>query len=289
LAQLAQLKNFLNRVQEEYHRPQFLFSDPLEFVHRFNDPWDQEAVALLSALLAYGNVKQIRKSIENALERMNVAEPSGPAAFVRGLRKPGRRRRLAESFDGWVHRFNRGPDILLLFELLSRSWAEHGSLGAHFVRGLKSSDSDFAGALDALIVEYRAWAGERPDVGAFKYLLTTPADGSCCKRWCMFLRWMGRKDALDPGLWSESGALVATFPAGRFLRADQLVIPLDTHIGRISRDLGLTKRKVMGWSAAVEVTERLRKMDPVDPVRFDFALSRLGILRIKDFQRGVLS
>jgi uncharacterized protein (TIGR02757 family) len=93
----------------------------------------------------------------------------------------------------------------------------------------------------------------------------------------MFLRWMGRRDAVDPGLWTEQGAM-APVVRGRALHASQLIIPLDTHTGRISQYLGLTKRKSLNWRAACEVTERLRLCDPQDPVKYDFALARLGIL-----------
>lgn len=126
------------------------------------------------------------------------------------------------------------------------------------------------------------------DSSSFHFLLTAPQDGSVCKRWCMFLRWMGRKDALDPGLWAEAGglarensrssALAATISRGHHLRPEQLILPLDTHTGRISRYLGLTNRKTLHWAAALEITERLRQVDARDPVRFDFALARLGIL-----------
>jgi uncharacterized protein (TIGR02757 family) len=91
----------------------------------------------------------------------------------------------------------------------------------------------------------------------------------------MFLRWMGRKDQLDPGLWSETGPLRT---AETYLHPSQLVLPLDTHTGRISQYLSLTSRKSLNWKAALEVTARLRKSDPLDPTRYDFALSRMGIL-----------
>jgi uncharacterized protein (TIGR02757 family) len=94
----------------------------------------------------------------------------------------------------------------------------------------------------------------------------------------MFLRWMGRNDELDPGLWGARGKLRPTFSVGRFLSPHQLVIPLDTHTGRISQYLGLTDRKSLGWLAALEVTAALRACDEADPVRYDFALCRLGIL-----------
>jgi uncharacterized protein (TIGR02757 family) len=91
---------------------------------------------------------------------------------------------------------------------------------------------------------------------------------------------MGRSDRLDPGLWTESSPLRASFPPGRFLSSSQLILPLDTHTGRISQYLGLTQRKSVNWLAAVEATETLRKVDERDPTRFDFALSRLGILNL---------
>ncbi len=279
---MSALAPFLDQLHRRYHDPRFLSSDPLEIAHRYSDPWDQECVALLAAVLAYGNVKQIRRSVEDALQRMGRrVGPAGPAAFVRGLRCPREIKNAQLDFQGFVHRFNRGEDLVSLFRLLERSWREHGSLGAHFLRDLAPADEDIGFALDRLIGEWREWeAAFHPGETSrtFSYLLTSPRDGSCCKRWCMFLRWMGRKDLLDLGLWDKSSPLASTFPAGRSLRTDQLIIPLDTHTGRISQYLGLTPRKSLNWKAAVEVTRSLRLCDPADPTRFDFALSRLGIL-----------
>jgi uncharacterized protein (TIGR02757 family) len=282
----SDLPIFLNRLYDQYHQPEYLVSDPLEFPHRFKDPYDQEVVALVAALLAYGNVRQIRRSVEEVLRRISTLGLS-PSALVRSL--PEGLPVFIPVFKGFVHRFNRGEDLTLLLELLSRSWQIYGSLGAHFTSYLHPEAPDFSEALDRLILDWREWAGKRGE-GSFSYLLTAPKDGSCCKRWCMFLRWMGRgEDQLDLGLWAEVGALKSqklpenwdtyrrTF-GNRFLRRDQLVIPLDTHTGRISQYLGLTSRKSLNWKAALEVTEALKKWDPVDPVRFDFALARLGIL-----------
>jgi uncharacterized protein (TIGR02757 family) len=265
---------FLDRLVREYHQPKYLSSDPLEFVHRFQDPWDQEAVALVAALLAYGNVKQIRRSVSNLLGCLG---PGGPAAFVRGLGTAEGAKAGHAALAGFVHRFNRGKDVALLLELLGRSWKEHGSLGAHFVSYLEPDAADFSEALNQLLGDWLKWAGRRAR-GSFLYFVTAPRDGSCCKRWCMFLRWMGRRDELDPGLWAERGALRRTLPEGRFLRPSQLVLPLDTHTGRISQYLALTDRKTLGWRAASEITARLRVYDSADPTRYDFALSRLGIL-----------
>ena len=273
------LRFFLNQLHDRYHRPGFLSSDPLEFVHRYSDPWDQEVVAILSALLAYGKVKQIRRSVEETLGRIEKLAAT-PALFIRGLGDPASCARAGREFKTFTHRFNRGSDLMILFGLIHRSWKEYGSVGGHFLTYLDQDDVGIETALNRLMSCWRGWVKGRVRAksGSFDYLLTSPEDGSCCKRWCMLIRWMGRRDDLDPGLWAAGSALSHTFPPGRILRADQLVIPLDTHTGRISQYLGLTQRKSLGWKAALEVTDALRECNSGDPVRYDFALSRLGIL-----------
>lgn len=281
--QLSTLSQFLQQLYRRYHGKGFLSSDPLEFPHQFSDPWDREAVALLSALLAYGNVKQIRRSVQGALERIRFLSPS-VSSWVRELSGPDAARaqeKAHRAFEGYVHRFNRGTDLVTLFRLLSLSWKKRGSLGAHFLQYLEPGASDIGPALSALIRDWREWSRDWKEVRtspSFGYLLTSPEDGSCCKRWCMFLRWMGRNDELDLGLWTSESPLARDFPQGRALRSEQLVIPLDTHTGRISQYLGLTSRKSLNWLAAVEVTQSLKLCDPRDPTRFDFAIARLGIL-----------
>ncbi|MEN9723909.1 MAG: hypothetical protein RJB38_1895 [Pseudomonadota bacterium] len=273
------LKMFLEDVYRSYHRPEHLMSDPLEFVHRFEDPWDQEVVALVSAQLAYGNVRQIRASVEAWIQTVTAVSGS-PARFVRqGLHRAEARRAL-ETFR---HRIHTGADLLSFMDLIGQSWRQHGSVGAHFLRGLHSEDQNFSGALDRFLADWKSWAtvprgGVLPR--SLGHFLAAPSSGSCCKRWCMVLRWMGRKDELDPGLWRRGSALIRELgPASApELRPSQLVLPLDTHVGQISQFLGLTERKTLNWRAAVEITRRLGDFDPTDPVKYDFALARLGIL-----------
>ncbi|HLE00723.1 MAG TPA: TIGR02757 family protein [Bdellovibrionota bacterium] len=276
---MERLSDFLNRLFDEYHRDFLLSTDPLEFVHRYQDPRDREVIALISALLAYGNVRQIRSSIQNAIDRMSSIAAS-PRQFIYDLQEPAFRRQAFKVFRDWVHRFNTGSDLVRLLELLARSWERHGSLGGHFLFYKNPDDFDIETALNKLIAEWRSWAKATGAAkhSSFYFFLTAPASGSCCKRWCMFLRWMGRRDALDPGLWCKESPLASTFPEGKHLRPAELIIPLDTHTGRISRYLGLTTRKNADWKAALEVTARLSECDPNDPVRYDFAISRLGIL-----------
>jgi len=282
----SDLSRFLDGVHRDFHSTRFLYSDPIEFIYQYKDPWDQEAVALLAALLAYGKVAQIRKSVENALLRISTIA-SSPKVFVKNLSSPVFRKKAEHRFQGFVHRFNKDSDPVILLGLLNQSWTIYGSLGAHFVNYLAPTDTDIGGSLNQLMKDWRKWLpAQTPE--SFYYLLTSPDGGSCCKRWCMFLRWMGRKDEIDPGLWShfqassranpKTNPLSELFPPGRSLKSSQLIMPLDTHTGRISQYLGLTSRKSLNWKAALEVTSALKFVDPVDPTRYDFALSRLGIL-----------
>ena len=283
---LQSLGGFLNELQTQYHRRNLLDSDPLEYVHHYSNPWDQEVVALVAALLAYGNVKQVRKSVSDVLARIGrVAE--SPSEMIRNLQGLGGRKspyskQVSREFETFVHRFNRGPDFVVLFHLISESWIRSGSVGGHFLQNLEP-EGNISEALSLLIADWRSWVkdmGPKSAAKSFQYLLTSPADGSSCKRWCMLLRWMGRKDELDPGLWCQGSGLSGTFPDGRSLRASQLILPLDTHTGRISQYLGLTQRKTLDWKAALEITQNLSVCDPQDPTRYDFSLSRLGILDV---------
>lgn len=273
------LKIFLEPLFEKYHRPEFLSSDPLEFVHRFSDPWDQEAVALFSAVLAYGNVVQIRRSVGGLLERIQKLGLS-PSEMIRSLATPQGRKAWKVASRSFVHRFNVGSDFYLFSCLIERSWAVHGSFGAHLCSYLAADAEDFGPALSRVFEDWMVWkeefsaSGDRAEK-SFAYLMTSPSAGSTCKRWCMLLRWMVRKDSIDLGLWAEGSPLVSK---QKGIRTDQLVMPLDTHTGRISQYIELTKRKSLNWKAAREITDRLRESDPLDPVKYDFALSRLGIL-----------
>jgi uncharacterized protein (TIGR02757 family) len=277
------LRALLDPLFRKYHQVEFLPSDPLEFAHRFQDPWDQEVVALLAAVLAYGNVRQIRRSVESLLVRI-ADQGVSPSELIRSLygkqADSARQETWRVAVSSFVHRFNVGSDIEAFTRLLARSWAEHGSFGAHVMIHLRTSDRDFGEALSRVFDDWERW---RKEAGlltekSFGYLVTPPRSGSTCKRWCMLLRWMGRKDEIDLGLWREGSPLLP--PGSPGIRADQLVMPLDTHTGRISQYIGLTKRKSLNWKAAVEITERLRACDEVDPVRYDFALARLGILDV---------
>jgi uncharacterized protein (TIGR02757 family) len=236
----------------------FLANDPLSLPRRFAEAADREAAAVFAALLAYGRAASIRASLENLFARM----PEGPAAFVRAFapRRDGRR------LDGFVHRFNTGADLAVLCSVLRSMQEEAGGLEAFFLAGDDPAAPDVGPALCSFSTRALALAGpagrSRPGV---RYLFPSPAGGSACKRLCLLLRWLCRPDdGVDLGLW-------------RGVAPARLVLPLDIHTARISRLLGLSGRATPDWKMALEVTAALRRFDAHDPVRFDFALSHLGI------------
>lgn len=225
--------------------------DPVRFPRGYRDPGDVEVAAVLAALYAYGRVDLFVPVVAGILA---VADAhGGPAAFVDAADPRG----LA-ALSGVRYRWNTPEDLRALLRLLRDVRARHGSLGALF-----PAERPAAEALGAAIDALRALAP--PDAPrSFRTWLTHPREGSACKRWLMLMRWMVRRDAVDLGTWSH-------------LHPRDLVIPLDTHVGRIARLLGLTTRANADWTAAEQVTARLRALDPDDPVRWDFALAHLGI------------
>ena len=256
----------LESLYRKYNRLDYLKTDPLEFLHRFQNPLEQEGVGLVSALLAYGQVRQIRTSVERAIGLMQEQYGSPSEAFF------AEGKGFAAKNKNWVHRFTTADHLESLMRFVGRRWKSHGSLGAAFLQGLEPGAKNIAVALDTFLESKDA---EIP------FLMTRPSRGSVCKRWCMFLRWMGRKDDLDPGLWTESSPLRSTF-GNRALSSSQLVFPLDTHTARWSRDQGLLTRKALHWRSAIEVTEVFRRIDPADPIKYDFAICRSGMLNGKE-------
>jgi uncharacterized protein (TIGR02757 family) len=252
---LPRLADHLSRLRAEWAGRR-LDSDPLLFPHRYEAPPDREVVAFLSASLAFGRVASIRASLERVLDALG---PS-PAGFL--VRWDGSAITGLERFrHRWV-----GPDDLAAFlRAIATALREHGSLGALFAAG-DGGEADFVPALDRFYDALRRTAGPTPSRG-LRFLLPVPGDGSACKRSHLFLRWMVRRSDLDLGLWG----------GGAFDPA-RLLLPLDTHVHRISTYLGLTARPAADLAAAREATACLARIDPADPVSFDWALSRLGIL-----------
>lgn len=243
----------------------FLSTDPLSFVHRYAKNRDREVVGLIASSLAYGRVDGIKRSVEKILGIMGKS----PFDFTVNF-SPKRQGAL---FDGFVHRFSGARDISCLIYFAKQMIEESGSIGGFFMKGYDSGGENVKTALsafseNALSLDSAPVYGTKklsPGAGV-RFFFPNPNDGSACKRLNLYLRWMVRRgDSLDFGIWKSVD------PA-------RLVIPLDTHIARISKNIGLTALSSPGWSMAEDITNSLKKLDPKDPVKYDFALCRLGIL-----------
>ena len=177
------------------------------------------------------------------------------------------------ALQGFRHRIYVDRDLVLLKLLYRRSVLAHGSLENHFLQHHDESSETLEQGLAGLIQDYREWTNAidfKPGT-FFKHMLNSPVQKSACKRWVMYLKWVVREnDGLDLGLW-KSGKI----------RSDQLVIPMDTHLFKISKRLKLTTRKTANWQTALEVTRSLKKIDANDPARFDFSLCRIGMLNYR--------
>lgn len=226
--------------------------DPLAFVYRYADDGDREVVALIAASLAYGRVAHIRHSVENALRRL------GPAPRHRLLTSTDRA--LARATRGFRHRFTTARDLHRLLAGTARVLERHGTLAACFAAGddrmhptVVPTASSFVSAFGPV---------NRP--GRFP-LLAAPEAGSACKRLHLFLRWMIRRDDVDPGTFGLDAS-------------HRLVVPLDTHMHRVGRALGFTSRRQADLVTALEITEGFRRLAPHDPVRYDFVLARRGMV-----------
>lgn len=269
-ARAAALRPLLDELDGGLDRAARIAADPVELPRRYATPGDQEVAALFAAALAYGRADVFKPVLARVLGAMG---PS-PAAFVRAFaRAPD-----VSAFEGAVYRFNRPADLGALAAAVGEVALRHGSLGARFgalFREAELAQDDPSGALRAALARFAAELREAPPVAALlhrrgrrglAHLLPDAAGPGASKRWNLYLRWMVRgPDAVDLGAWR---GLVP--PAA-------LVVPLDTHVHRVARCLGLTRRADASWRTAAEITAALRRVDPEDPVRFDFALCHLGM------------
>lgn len=244
----------LDELYARYNRREFVHPDPLEFLYDYKDVRDREIVGLVASSLAYGRVAQILKSVSFVFERM----PS-PSIFLRHASLKS----LLKTFKGFKHRFTTEEEIAMMFFGIKRVIERHGSLHACFTACMNDDDDDdddtILPALSAFVKELITESDRQRNS-----LLPLPARGSACKRLHLFLRWMVRKDNVDPGGWDN-------VPKSR------LVVPLDTHMYRICLALGLTQQKRADMRTALEITTAFRTITPDDPVKYDFALTRLGI------------
>jgi uncharacterized protein (TIGR02757 family) len=247
----TELKSFLDLKADQYNSVSFIRTDPIQVPRQFDDPKDIEIAAFLTATLSWGQKTTI---ISKAMELLS-GMPGGPHAFIMECGDED-----LSSFLSFVHRTFNGLDCIYFLKALQVLYRNYGGLKSIF-----EESYGIHGDLLRSIVTFRETFFRMADPGRTGKHIADPSRGASAKRINMFLRWMVRIDnrGVDFGLW-------------RGIPMHALYIPLDVHTGSVARKLGLLKRKQNDWEAVRELTGRLQTFDPVDPVRYDFALFGLG-------------
>jgi uncharacterized protein (TIGR02757 family) len=263
---------------EEFHHPKFLEWDPLVVARRYQGHQDIELVSLISALFAFGGVKQIIASVDRALTSLN----SPREGIVDYLLSEKNEAKLSEDLllrlKGFRHRIYVDRDLVMLLLLYRKSLQQYGNLEKHFLFHHSVGAQNVEAGLGGIVRDYRENLKKIAFTPGkfFNHMLNSPEQKSACKRWVMFLKWMVRADdGIDLGLWKQSDTL----------KTNHLIIPIDTHLFKISKRLKLTNRKTPNWLTAVEVTEGLKEIDPLDPTRFDFSLCRYGMFQYRNAKK----
>ncbi len=246
------LRELLERLHDKYNRPEFIEGDPISVPHAFSSREDREIAGFFAATIAWGNRRAI---VKNGLRMMRYLD-NAPADFVRNASE-----KELSTLSTYVHRTFNGRD-LRDFVLALRGLCEHyGGIGEFFERRYEAT-----GTIPTVFAEFReTFFCEAHDPHCEKHL-SSIARGAACKRLCMYLRWMVRRDdrGVDFGLWAR-------------IPMSALYLPLDLHAGNMGRALGLLERRQNDWKAVAQITEALRTYDPADPVRYDFSLFGAGI------------
>ncbi len=243
------MKEFLNNLVEKYETEEFIKKDPIQFPHRFKNKKDIEIAAFLSSCFAFGNRKAFITKLETLFELMQ----NEPFNFI-------------ENFDekilkNFYYRFANTEDIINLFKILHKLY-KTSDLETLFKENYRGNIFQMFQKISDYFYE-SSYCSK-----GYQFLIPNPKKGCAMKRMNMFLRWMVRKPPVDLNLWS-------------FIEKDQLLIPLDIHVSRISRELNLLHRKSNDYNAVIELTEKLKEFDKNDPAKYDFALFGYGIDKTK--------
>ena len=258
---MSELRTILNRFYREYDFRQRILHDPIEFPHRYKSIGDIEIAGFLACCFAYGRIGLFKPVVEKILSTMGKS----PHDFLLHFSVAGQ----AKRFQGIRYRFNKNEDIICLLFMLHIILRKEGSLENILLEHYRDEDRNIGNGLAAMMdrflsVDTTKIYGRNLKPSGLRQFFPSPAKGSTCKRSSLFLRWMIRDKDIDLGTWKN-------------IPKNKLVIPLDTHIMKISRCLGFTKRNSADWKTAVEITESLKRFDPVDPLKYDFALCHQGI------------
>lgn len=256
MQELEEIKELLDEKYSLYNTSKFISLDPISIPHLFSKKEDIEIAGFLTATISWGNRKSIISNATQLMEKMDHA----PLDFILNHQKKD-----LIAFKPFVHRTFNGNDCVYFIQSLKNIYVNHGGLenafaSANYGEGFKLKYS---------ISHFRNLFLEIKHPTRLEKHISEPLKNSSAKRLCMYLRWMVRTDAskVDFGLW-------------KLLKPSDLCLPLDVHTGNVSRSLGILKRTQNDWKAVEEVTGVLRKLDPKDPVKYDFALFGLGVDKV---------
>ncbi|MBF0259474.1 MAG: TIGR02757 family protein [Desulfamplus sp.] len=253
------LREQLDIIYGTYNKKEYIHPDPLEFLDNYPDPGEREIAALIAASLAYGRVDQILKHVALVFKIMCQSGHAFPLDSypLNAYLMQNKNENIADDFRHFKYRFTKGEHLVYLLFGIKEILREFGSLKLFFLNAISPEDKNILPALTRFIQKITAGKSTGN-------LLADPQKGSACKRNNLFLRWLVRKDAVDPGGWDE-------------IPSSMLVVPLDTHMHHAGKILGFTKRKQADMKTALEITEGFRELSPDDPVKYDFCLTRFGI------------
>lgn len=245
-------RDILESLYSKYTRREMIFPDPVGFLYEYQNPLDREIVALVVSSLAYGRVAQINKSVSLVLDKLGVV----PHSFLLKTSE----KELFETFQDFKHRFTTGHELSHLLINIKYIVDKHGSLNQCFNAYYDQTCGDLLSTLTFFTEDLQG-----DSVLKTTNFIPSPAKGSACKRLNLFLRWMVRSDDVDPGGWEH-------------IPTSKLLYPVDAHIHKLSLRLGLTTRRNADMKAAVDITEAFRKINPKDPVKYDFCLTKSSMM-----------
>ena len=239
-------KTELDKLVAKYETEEFIKDDPIQFIHQGKCKEESELYGFIASLFAYGNRKLFIKKLEDIFQRADND-------IVNYIKNGD-----FSNLKGVEYRFSKENDIIPIFEILNKLYSE--SKGLEDLFSYAFSSENFL----QTVVDYFYSRAPKTVGQGFYHMIPNPANGGAMKRMNMFLRWMVRKPPVDLGIWT-------------FMKPKDLLIPLDVHVARVSRNMGLLKRKSNDFKAVLELTDKLKEFCPEDPVKYDFAMFAFGV------------
>ena len=245
-------KTELDTLADKYENTDFIKDDPVQFIHKYNNKQDIELAGFISSLFAYGN----RKMFINKLKDLFLRTDNDIANYI----KNGDFNNL----KGIEYRFSKDYDIIAVFKILNALYNESNGLEALFSYSFRNDRGEKYDEFLQGVIDYFYSRAPKDAKQGFYHMIPNPKNGGAMKRMNMFLRWMVRKSCVDAGIWS-------------FMKPKDLYIPLDVHVARQSREMGLLARKSNDYQAVRELTFKLKEFCPEDPIKYDFAMFAFGV------------